>query len=948
MENIYKKRLQYLLVLILSFSPLFSHAQTASFTYQTSGGLFCSPVTVNFTQTSTGNPIGFSWSFGNGQSSTTPNPSISYNTPGTFTVKLVTLFENQTSEATQIIVINPSVTTTLTANRNYICTPGNIDFSATATGNINSYLWNFGDGSAPVTTTTSNISHVYSSFGVFTATVKATDVSGCFANNSTTITVQNPPVTGTVSPVNGCIPATANFTANVTVPIGGAVTVYSWNFGDASPIITTAGNNVSHNYTSTGSFMPTLMITTNEGCTNTYAYQSISFGTPPVNHIAYPKQTVYCGSETPVFVSKALNANTYFWDYGDGVTQTVTDTMTQHKYATLGTKTITVTPAFNGCLGTPISFQINIVGVIAGFTYSNSCSNKKTFAFTNTTQGNQSTILWNFGDGSPTSSSLNVTHTYPPSGTFTTSLTVTDNITACSDVFSASIYTANPTLINPDTSVCRNSSTTFTLQNNYINPAASYNWNVVGIPSVTNSSNPYTATASILGNFPIHYVIINNGTQYCTDTIYLNHAIKVRGPNLSFTLPASICANTTLNILNTSGPFFPADAIDLWYWNYGLSSSNDTTFQPAPIVYPSSGNYNIKLVAKDNRGCIDSLSKPIVVNPIPSLRIFPRIDTLCLGQSATLTAFHSDNILWSPASLVSCTTCDTVLANPTATTLLFATSTNSFGCSKQDSSLIKVYAPFSALPIKNPVFICRKDSVRINAGPPDKVIVWSPTTDLSASNVYNPLAFPTANTTYTAILSDSVGCFSDTVTIDVIVKSLPSVNAGPDIVLPPNSMFTLSPLYSSNVRSYNWSPPGTLSCINCPSPTGINLNLQTYIIKVTSDSGCIAKDSITVFVECKFANISMPGAFTPNRDGKNDFYYPLTIGIKIIRKFLIYNRYGQLVFEKNNFLPNNKTNGWDGTFKGLDQTTESYVYIMEAVCDLGEVITKKGSFLLLR
>ena len=948
MLQFYTILLRFTLLLLTGFLPFSSQSQSANFTYQSANGLFCSPVTVNFTQTSTGNPTGFSWSFGNGQFSNAASPSVIYTAPGTYTVKLVALFENQAAETSQTIVINPSITTTLTANRNYICVPGNIDFSASGTGNIASYLWNFGDGSPSVTTTSPAITHAYTGFGVFTANVTATDVNGCFSIGTYVITVQNPPITGTVSPTSGCIPAIVNFTANVTVPASGAVTTYSWNFGDGSPVITTAVNNISHNYTSTGSFLPILSIATNEGCANTYTYQSIAFGTPPVNHIAYPTKLVYCGFETPVFISKAVNANTYYWDYGDGVTETVTDTITQHKYTTLGTKTITATPSFNGCPGTPISFQIDVVGVIAGFTYANTCAAKKTFAFTNTTQGNQSIILWNFGDGSPTSSSLNVTHTYPASGTFITSLTVTDNITGCIDVFTASIYTANPTLTNPDTSICRNSNTVFTMQNNYTNSAASYIWNVVGMPLVNNSSNPYSATASILGSFPVNYAIINNGTQYCADTIFLNHPIKVRGPNLSFTIPASICVNAPLNITNTSGPFFPADAVDLWYWNYGLSASNDTTFQPGPVVYPSSGTYNIKLVAKDKTGCIDSLSKPIVANPSPVLRVFPRIDTLCLGQSATLIAFHNGNILWSPASLVSCVNCDTVVVSPTATTLFFATAMNSFGCRIKDSSLIKVYAPFTAVSIQSPVFICRKDTVRISAGPPGKVIIWSPATDLSASDVYTPIASPQVNTTYTAMLTDSAGCFSSTTAVDVFVKTLPTVNAGPDRVLPYNAMFTLAPVYSNNVISYNWSPASTLSCINCSAPTGINLNLQNYTIKVTSDSGCVAKDDVTVFVECKFANLLMPGAFTPNRDGKNDVYYPLTRGIKSIAKFLIYNRYGQLIFEKKNFLPNDTTYGWDGKFNGQDQTTDSYVYMIEVVCDLGELITKKGSFLLLR
>jgi hypothetical protein len=57
---------------------------------------------------------------------------------------------------------------------------------------------------------------------------------------------------------------------------------------------------------------------------------------------------------------------------------------------------------------------------------------------------------------------------------------------------------------------------------------------------------------------------------------------------------------------------------------------------------------------------------------------------------------------------------------------------------------------------------------------------------------------------------------------------------------------------------------------------------------------------------------------------------------------------GQMLFDSKNFIPNNKKIGWDGRYKGLDQSGEAYVFILEAVCDLGETIVKKGSFLLLR
>jgi len=110
----------------------------------------------------------------------------------------------------------------------------------------------------------------------------------------------------------------------------------------------------------------------------------------------------------------------------------------------------------------------------------------------------------------------------------------------------------------------------------------------------------------------------------------------------------------------------------------------------------------------------------------------------------------------------------------------------------------------------------------------------------------------------------------------------------------------------------------------------------------------VAQDSVTIFVECKDAYLLIPNAFTPNGDNLNDYFYPLTRGIKSIVRFSIYDRMGNLVYEAKNFPPNDKTYGWNGRINGADQSTAVFVYYMEAVCDLGEKLYKRGSVVLIR
>jgi len=123
-----------LYIYFVSFS-IVAKAQTADFTYQTDG-LFCNPVSVQFTQMSTGNPKAFVWTFGNGQRSNSPNPEIIYINAGSYTVKLIAIYQNSTAVVTKTIIINPSIKLSVGYDRNYICKPGIINFTAVTTGNI--------------------------------------------------------------------------------------------------------------------------------------------------------------------------------------------------------------------------------------------------------------------------------------------------------------------------------------------------------------------------------------------------------------------------------------------------------------------------------------------------------------------------------------------------------------------------------------------------------------------------------------------------------------------------------------------------------------------------------------------------------------------------------------------------------------------------------------------
>ena len=931
------------LFIFFVFSSFIVKSQSVDFTYN--DGTFCAPAVVQFTPTASGSPRGYIWNFGNGTISNGSSPQVAYTKAGNYTVRLVVVYKNSAIAVSKTITINPSVTAVLKTDRSYICTPGDINFTASPAG-VN-YEWDFGDGTGVFPTSSNTIAHAFSAKQNYTVRLKATNAQGCFDTTSTQVTLKDITETGTVSPRNGCVPATPSFTVKPDIPAKSSVSTYTWNFGDGGAPVTTGSGSASHTYVNPKGYAPSVMVTTSEGCTGTFKYPGIAYGTPPTNSTAHPVKAVICGSETARFIATANKANSYTWDFGDGTRTSVSDTIVSHKYKTLGTKTVRVTPTFNGCPGPSVTFTIDVIGVIANYTYANTCASKQTFSFTNTSQGNLSTVTWEFGDSTAQATTVNASHVYPTEGTFASSLLVTDSITGCRDSITHVLYTARPALINPDTSICRNTVTPFSVINSYDNANATYTWDVTGLQRGPSKDSTLDQKATVLGNFN-NYVVINNGSTYCKDTVRLNHKILVRGPQLDFTAPSSLCFDTIYTVTNNSKPYLPQDSITYWYWNFGTSTLNDTLYQPEPYAFPRPGRFNVKLSAIDINGCFDSLVKPVTIHPLPFVQTIPTNDTLCQGTPDTLIAFHNYSLTWSPAGSLSSATADTVLANPTDTTLYYATATTQFGCTYQDSVQVDVFPPITATPADPNPYICLNDTLTLQISPPGEQIVWTPSEGVSNPVGYNPVVQPTQTTTYTATMVDSVGCFSSVANITVHVKSLPQVDAGADSVYPYNTPFSLHPAYSNNVASILWTPTDSLSCNSCAFPSGVSWATTTYLVTVTSDSGCVAKDSVTIFVQCKDSYILMPTAFTPNNDGLNDYYYPLTRGIKKIVRFSIYNRFGQLVYQAQDFAPNDKRFGWDGKLQSWMQPSSVYVFVIEAICDVGDTIYKKGSFVLVR
>ena len=139
-----------------------------------------------------------------------------------------------------------------------------------------------------------------------------------------------------------------------------------------------------------------------------------------------------------------------------------------------------------------------------------------------------------------------------------------------------------------------------------------------------------------------------------------------------------------------------------------------------------------------------------------------------------------------------------------------------------------------------------------------------------------------------------------------------------------------------------WNPVVNLDNAKSFNPVFKGTAEQLYAIEIKTKSGCVTTDTQLVKL-VKSIEIYVPAAFTPNGDGKNDVLRPVMYGIKQLRYFKIFNRWGQQFYQTQN-----TKQGWDGLFKNVQQEMQTVVWMIEAVGVDGNIYTKKGTSILLR
>lgn len=662
---------------------------------------------------------------------------------------------------------------------------------------------------------------------------------------------------------------------------------------------------------------------------------------------AFSNTSVCNGTATQFTDNSTIPTGTisgWIWDFGDGSPLNNNQTITGgHTYDSAGFSNVTLIVANSaGCADTitkPVEVYYN---PIADFTYSNVCLGD-TMYFNNTssvdTSASISTYLWVFGDGTATSSLQNPAHKYAASGTFNVTL-VTTTTDLCTDAANFSVKVFDPpSAIFALDNTCLFDSALIT--NTSLNPVmgtlASWSWNFGdGTPLNSTVWSPSHLYATP-GNYQVTLITLSSNLG-CPDT--LKDSITVYPMPVANFGFMDVCLNQAMNFNDSS--IVASGSITGWSWNFGDGSPLNILEEPSHI-YANTGTYIVTVIVTTNNGCKDTISKSVVVHPLPVAQysttnvcdgtIVQFTDLSSIAPSDTIQSWKWNFGDASPFSTNGSTSHLYTGPGSYPVELLII---STFGCS---DSITKT-SVINPNPIVSfvgndtigcePLCISFQNSSTVITGY-NALWLWdfgdgSPTSNLE--NVQHCYISDSIFSPYPLSVSLQVTSDSGCVTIAsksnyVIVYPNPVAN----FIVQPEVTTIVDPVISiidastgTNFWSWNFGDLDTASLYN-PLPHTY-ADTGTYIITLITSTqyNCLDTAYQTIIIEPDFV-FYIPNSFSPNDDGINDTFSGKGI---FIRKYemRIFDRWGNLIFVSDDV-----DKAWDGKANHGAGIAEGDVYI---------------------
>jgi PKD repeat protein len=404
--------------------------------------------------------LSYRWDFGDGTQGSGPMVSHSYQQAGSYTV-ILTVTDKDGAQATDTATVQVSEGNQPPAAIISGPTSGlvgeTLSFSGAGStdddGRIVSYAWDLGDGS---TGSGIDVTHSYGAAGSYQVTLTVTDDGGLDDSATQTVQVEEPnlPPTAILSgPTSGLVGETLSFSGVGSDDDDGHIVSYAWDLGDGT---TGGGVDVTHSYSAAGSYQVTLTVTDDGGLDDS-ATQTVQVAEPNL------PPTAVIGGPTSGLVGETLSFSgagstddghivSYIWDLGDGTTGGGVDVT--HSYSAAGSYQVTLTVTDDGGLDDSATQTVQVeepnlppTAILSGPT---SGLVGETLSFSGVGSDDDGRIVnyaWDLGDGT-TGSGVDVTHSYSAAGSYTVTLTVTDD-SGLSDSATQNVQVDEVTQINP-------------------------------------------------------------------------------------------------------------------------------------------------------------------------------------------------------------------------------------------------------------------------------------------------------------------------------------------------------------------------------------------------------------------------------------------------------------------------------------------------------------------
>jgi gliding motility-associated-like protein len=912
----------------------------------------CAITPVQFTDLSTTTPgaiVQWKWDFGDSVTSALQNPVHIYKDTGSLIVQFIVSNNGCTDTASKLIQVLPPV-----ANFGYTVNCTNrldvtfIDSSLTSPlyGAI-SYQWDFGDGA---TSTLQAPAHSYASLGTYTATLNVTN-GPCSYQITKSIILINESADFTINKNPICKSQSFSLSASGSNPAN--IKDYTWTIG--ASVINDTTRTIDYSLPAYGLYDVTLMLEDINGCTNSKTTTNYITVSGPVANFS-PNGPGACVNNQVSFNDLSTLATApitqWTWSFGDGTQQTYTSPPFSHSYSQTGSYTVSLMIKDNAnCADTvTVSNSVLITRPVAAFRADSFYCPLAPLQFIDTSTGSGLTYNWYFGDGG-TSTLQNPTHSYTSGNNFYTVKLKIKDLVGCEDSLTKnnyiSIRSPKPAFDIADSSgICLPLITSFTFK------GADYKtfyWDF-GDGTTSTAQNPSHFYNSYGTFTPKLYL---TGPGGCIDSAQatVNAYNPVTNTKIIFN-PATACNSLTVNYNVTSAPGFK---YKFYFGDGSLDSSQQTNLTH---FYATPGNYYPYIILSDKFGC-DAGVNTGPINVYGALPIFDKNKKeFCDNGEVFFINYTLNNdpiisSVWDFGDGTTSTATDpSHIFSGAGMYIVRLTVTTQNQCISSASDTIRVY--------KTPeLSIAGKDTLCINSTEgfggvltlPDSTIRWQWTFgNGNTSQIQNPtiLYSNTGDYNIQLMATNKLGC-ADTAVHPINVVPLPTaIPVSNPVIIISGASAQLNMNYTGPIVSYTWLPVQHLDCTNCPQPVANPQFSTDYRVQVQDRYGCKNSGDITVKVVCNGQNFFIPNTFSPNGDGVNDIFYLRGTGLFRIKSLLIFNRWGEIVFEKREFPVNDPVAGWDGNYKGKKAKADVYVYQIEIICSNGEIIKYAGNIALIQ